>query len=300
MQRIKHLAITGGTHGNELTGVHLLKHWRNNPEEICRDSFTTELHLANPKANQCNRRYLDEDLNRQFGWDDLNDHALCGYEQNRAKSLNTLLGPKDDPRVDFVLDLHTTTANMGVTLVIKTDDPLIVGMAFYVKQQMPEVTLFFEPAERMADNFLVSLGRHFGLLVEVGPVPQGLLRWDAYENTRQATLHCLDYVQLINETGQLPDLPEVQSGFHFVRKVKLPENERGELTAMVHPSLQDADYQPIKPGDPLFMTLDGEVIPFDSERTLYGAFINEAAYYDRHIGLSLMEPVEIKLNRTGR
>lgn len=296
MAAIKHVAITGGTHGNELTGVHLLKHWRNNPELVCRDSFVTELHLANPKANGCNRRYIDQDLNRQFNWDDLNNHELCGYEQNRAKSLNTLLGPKDAPRVDFVIDLHTTTANMGTTLVIKSDDPLVVGMAFYVKEKMPGVTLFYEPEERMRDNFLISLGRRHGLLVEVGPVPQGLLRWDIYDQTRKATEYCLDFLQAHN-AGDVPPLPETQPGFQFVEKVRLPENERGELTAMVHPTLQDADYQPINPGDPLFITLAGDTLPYEGEETLYGAFINEAAYYDRHVGLSLMRPIEIILPR---
>lgn len=296
MAAIKHVAITGGTHGNELTGVHLLKHWRNNPEVVCRDSFVTELHLANPKANGCNRRYLDQDLNRQFNWDDLNNHELCGYEQNRAKSLNTLLGPKDEPRVDFVIDLHTTTANMGTTLVIKSDDPLVVGMAFYVKEKMPDVTLFYEPEDRMQDNFLISLGRRHGLVVEVGPIPQGLLRWDIYDQTRQATELCLDYLQAFN-TGDVPSLPNTQPGFQFVEKVQLPENERGELTAMVHPNLQDADYQPINPGDPLFITLNGDTLPYEGKETLYGAFINEAAYYDRHVGLSLMRPIDIHLRQ---
>ncbi|WP_108124299.1 aspartoacylase [Saccharospirillum mangrovi] len=293
MPSIKHVAITGGTHGNELTGVYLLKHWRNNPVQVCRDSFATELHLANPKAHGHNRRYLDQDLNRQFNWPDLNDHALCGYEQNRAKSLNTLLGPKDEPRVDFVLDLHTTTANMGVTLVVKSDDPLVTGMAFYVKQRLPEVTLFHEPSERMDDNFLISLGRRHGLLIEVGPVPQGLLRWDIYHQTETVVGHCLDYLEAVNR-GEALELPAEMPGFRFVQKVQLPENERGELIAMVHPNLQDADYQPIAPGDALFMTLDGQTLPYEGEETLYGAFINEAAYYDRHVGLSLMRPCTIK------
>lgn len=292
---IKHVAITGGTHGNELTGVHLLKHWRNNPEEICRDGLVTELHLANPKANGCNRRYLDQDLNRQFSWADLSDHSLCGYEQNRAKSLNTLLGPKDAPRVDFIIDLHTTTANMGTTLVIKSDDALVVGMAFYIKQQMPEVTLFYEPEDRLGDNFLISLAKHHGLLVEVGPVPQGMLRWDVFDKTRQATRLGLDYLAAVR-AGNQPELPASLPGFQFVEKLKLPENERGELTAMIHPDRQDTDYQPIQPGDPLFITLEGETLNYEGTETLYGAFINEAAYYDQHIGLSLMRKIDIQFS----
>lgn len=294
MAKINSVAITGGTHGNELTGVYLIKHWRACPEEIARANFKTELHLANPKANHCNRRYVDQDLNRQFHMNDLSNLELCGYEQNRAKALNALLGPKEDPRVDFVIDLHTTTANMGMTLIFNTADPFVVGMAFYVQQKMPHATLFFDPVDRLQDCFLTSMGRHNGFLIEVGPVPQGLLRADVYLQTKEATEHCLDYIELYNEAA-LPELPPTRPGYRFIEKVKLPENEYGEITAMVHPNLQNQDYQPIKPGDPFFMTLEGQTIAFDGQSTLYGAFINEAAYYDAHVGLSLMEKVDIEL-----
>ena len=60
--------------------------------------------MTNPKANEAVRRYIDQDLNRQFNVKDLQNMALQGAEQQRAKSLNTLLGPKENPRVDFVID----------------------------------------------------------------------------------------------------------------------------------------------------------------------------------------------------
>lgn len=40
------------------------------------------------------------------------------YEVKRARELNQLLGPKgSDQAVDFILDLHNTTANTGVCLI---------------------------------------------------------------------------------------------------------------------------------------------------------------------------------------
>jgi aspartoacylase len=170
---------------------------------------------------------------------------------------------------------------------------MVVGMAFYVKQQMPEAQLFLDPRDRMEDNFLTSMARFNGFLIEAGPIPQGLLRADIYSATRAVTNHCLDYIELYNK-GEVPELLAEQEGYRFVEKVKLPENELGEITAMLHPNLQDQDYQPINPGDPFFMTLAGETIPYDGDKTVYGAFINEAAYYDAHVGLSLMEKVTIK------
>ncbi len=292
MPKLSTVAIIGGTHGNELTGVHLLDHWRNSPEEIIRTSFNTECHLANPKARQAVRRYIDQDLNRQFGLSSLNDHNLDGYEHNRAKVLNSLLGPKENPRVDFVLDMHTTTANMGMTLVFNTADPFVAKMAFYIKQQMPEAVLFSQPTDRLEDNFLTSIARLNGLLVEVGPIAQGLLNHHVYAQTRNAVLHALDYIEKFN-LGESLDLPKSMEGYQFVKKVALPTNEHGEITAMVHPDRQHKDYQAINSGDPLFITLDGKTISYTEDETVYGAFINEAAYYDQKIGLSLMKKIEI-------
>lgn len=294
-ETIKSVAITGGTHGNELTGVHLVKHWKARSQEVARGSFTTEVHLTNPTANAQVRRYIDQDLNRQFSIDDLNDPALDGCEQQQAKALNALLGPKEDPRIDFVIDMHTTTANMGMSLIFNTDDPLVKGMAFYVKQKMPHATLFYHPNDRLQDNFLMSLGRLNGFLIEVGPIAQGLLNYHVYDQTKEAVMHALDYLELCN-TGQTVELPTQYEAYQFVEKIPLPEDAEGELTAMVHPNLQNKDYQAIHPGDPLFITLAGETIPYEGETTVYGAFINEAAYYDQHVGLSFMKKIDVALD----
>ena len=63
------------------------------------------------------------------------------------------------------------------------------------------------------------------------------------------------------------------------------------MTAMIHPSRQDADFQPLKDGDALFIDLQGNSIAFKApqqDATYYPVFINEAAYYDQLHALSLM------------
>lgn len=295
MSKLSTVAVVGGVHGNEMTGIHLVNHLKQTPENGQRGSFNTELVIANTKAHQHNRRYIDQDLNRQFSQADLTNPDLTDYEHSRAKALNAQLGPKHDPRVDFVIDLHTTTANMGTTLIFNTNDPLVMGMALYVQSHMPHATLFYHPQERLEDNFLTSLGRFNGFLIEVGPVPQGLLRADVYLETQTALMHCLDYIDAFN-TDSLPTLPNEAVAYQFTEKVRLPEADNGDIIGMVHPSLQDADYQAIHPGDPLFMMLDGSTKPYEGKQTVYGAFINEAAYYDAHIGLSFMEKITVSLN----
>ncbi len=289
---IKYVAITGGTHGNELTGVYLVKHWLSHPEEVKRDSFSTELHLTNPEAIKEVRRYIDQDLNRQFNIQDLKNLELKGCEQQRAKSLDALLGPKEKPRVDFIIDMHTTTANMGVSLIFNSSDPFVIEMAFYIKQKLPHATLFYSSSDRLEDNYLRSMGRFCGLVIEVGPIAQGLLNYQVYSDTHTAVMHALDYLEQRNK-GQPLTLPKQMVGYQFIKKIPLPENAEGEIIAMVHPSLQNKDYHAIKPGDPLFITLAGETIVYEGEQTIYGAFINEAAYYDQNTGLSFMDKVTL-------
>lgn len=105
-------------------------------------------------------------------------------------------------------------------------------------------------------------------------------------------MHALDYLEQYNQ-GQKPEIPAETTGYRFIEKIPFPVDEHGEIAGMIHPDRQDRDYQPIAPGDPLFITLAGETITYQGEQTVYGAFINEAAYYDRSIGLSLMEKVRI-------
>jgi succinylglutamate desuccinylase len=59
--KTRNVAIVGGTHGNELTGVYLLRRWATYPDAISRPSFKTNLFLANPKAVQQNRRFIDKE-----------------------------------------------------------------------------------------------------------------------------------------------------------------------------------------------------------------------------------------------
>ncbi len=91
---IKNIAITGGTHGNELTGVYLVKKWQNNPELLKRSNFETITKLMNTRAIKEVRRYVDQDLNRSFGVTDLANDDLDVHEAKLAKELNEVLGKK--------------------------------------------------------------------------------------------------------------------------------------------------------------------------------------------------------------
>lgn len=63
---VRRVAVTGGTHGNEMSGVCLVQHWLRDPGELRRPSFAAVPVLANPVATAACRRYVGRDLNRTF------------------------------------------------------------------------------------------------------------------------------------------------------------------------------------------------------------------------------------------
>jgi aspartoacylase len=295
MDKIKQVAIVGGVHGNEFSGIYLVKQYQAKPELIKRASFTCHSVWANPEAYHANKRYLHSDLNRQFKNIDLANPSLTNYEQNRAKVLNAELGPKGAAKTDLLIDLHNTTSNMGACLILTQAGPFYNQLAAYVKMVMPEAIISLDEDHLAAAEhaLMCTLGR-YGVLVEVGPQPQSVLRHDVLELMDRMTRHILDFVELYN-SNTLPSLPKQTEAFRYLRSIKLPLNAEGERIGMVHKKVQDQDYQPINPGDPIFSLFDGTEICFDGEQTVYPTFINEAAYYDNNLAMSLNEKVIISL-----
>ena len=295
MDQIKQVAIVGGVHGNEFSGIYLVRQYLARPEQVSRPSFTTEAVWANPEAHYANKRYLHSDLNRQFKNVDLANPNLSNYEQSRAKVLNAQLGPKGNARIDLLIDLHNTTSNMGACLILTQAGPFYNQLAAYVKMQMPEAIISRDEDHFAAEDhaLMCTLGR-YGVLVEVGPQPQSVLRQDVLELMHTMTQHILDFVELFN-TDSLPALPKQTEAFRYLHSIKLPMNEKGERIGMVHKNVQDKDYLPIYPGDPIFTLFDGTEIRYDGDTVVYPTFINEAAYYDNNLAMSLNEKVLITL-----
>ncbi len=293
--QIKSVAIVGGTHGNEFSGIYLERRYQQQPELINRSSFRCTTLFANPEAHQANRRYLHSDLNRQFKTADLADPTLTNYEQSRAKVINAELGPKGAAKTDFVIDLHNTTSNMGPCLILTQPGALYNQLAAYVKMKMPKAVISRDEDHFAAEDhaLLCTIGT-YGVIVEVGPQPQSVLRQDVLEEMHEMTQHILDFIELIN-LGQLPALPKRVEAFRYLHSIKLPVSASGERLGMVHRNIQDRDYQPIYPGQPLFTLFDGQEICYEGETVVYPTFINEAAYYDNNLAMSLNEKVWIEL-----
>ena len=259
--------------------------------------------------------------------------ATLPHEAVRAREIEYLLGPKftiqndeegstktkqnnhDDPNSCVVIDLHTTTANMGISLIIPEGDALMSAAAAYVLHKCSEkyandteckVQCLMHALPKRQDRMnLSSCGRH-GFTIEVGPTPQGVLRHDAVEKTECALNALLEFLHLRNlelandgdsSSKLLDELKEIYPGGIVPCYRSAPACRPGELSGkiswpadptnpnfpayMIHQSIQDNDFEPLRTGDPLFVTLDGAIVPYDGSHgeEVHLIFVNEGGYY---------------------
>nr|XP_033778798.1 aspartoacylase [Geotrypetes seraphini] len=281
---VRRVAIFGGTHGNELSGVLLVKHWLENSAEIQRVGMVVKPFLTNPRAVQKCARYIDCDLNRVFDTEHLSEQETEDmlYEVKRAQKINSIFGPKgSDDAFDLIFDLHNTTSNMGSTLILEDlNDDFTVQMFHYIKLALSPAScpVLLIDHSNLKYATTRSVAKH-SVGVEVGPQSHGVVRADILDNMRRIIKHGLDFVELFNSGKEFP--PCSIEVYKIQEKVDYPRNEAGEIVAFVHHHLQDQDWQALKPGDPVFLDLDGNVIVYDGDYTVYPTFVNEAAYYEK-------------------
>ena len=294
MKKIEQVAIVGGTHGNEFSGIYLLKKWQKSPQLIARDGLNIETLYANPKGFEQNKRYIDSDLNRQFSLPDLANNELANYEQSRAKAINAQLGPKGDAKTDFIIDLHNTTSNMGPTLILLKSDDFNKKMGAYVLSKMPEAVVVFEDQISMEEHYFLASIAEQGVIVEIGPQPQSVIRQDVLDWMETMTQTILDFVTLYNN-NELPELAPSYQAYSYVETLTLPMDEHGERIGMVHKNVQDNDFKPLTKGDAIFTLFDGGEITYQGDYEAYPHFINEAAYYDNNLAMSLGKKITVAI-----
>ncbi|MFK5881391.1 MAG: aspartoacylase [Sulfurospirillum sp.] len=288
-KKINSIAITGGTHGNELTGVYLINKYKKNPALVKRKGFKTVVMHTNVGAMKKCTRYVDKDLNRAFIKNDLANDMLYNYEDILAKNINAKLGPKGSVKtaVDFIVDLHSTTSNMGLSIVIDNDSKLTWQAAAYLKEKEPNLHIFRWRGDTKEVSFVNSITKE-GFAIEVGPIPQGVLRADLFFETEKLVSHILDFFEKYNNDN-LNKRYETIEIYDHVKLLDFPRGKDGDINATVHPNLQDNGYFKLTKGDPLFITLEGEVINCEEDEEMYALFINEAAYYEKGFAMCLTE-----------
>ncbi|MEH2391099.1 MAG: aspartoacylase [Nostoc sp.] len=293
MNQINRVAIVGGTHGNEFTGAYLIQKFAQFPDLITRPSFETVALLANPNAFAVGRRYIQKDLNRCFLKQDLQDPTLSSYEELQAKSIQNRLASTVN-KADFILDLHSTTANMGLTIILVNSHPLNLKLAAYVSQINPLVRVYHCSFKSVEENPFVNSLCELGFAIEVGPIAQGILKATLFQQTQQLVYTILDYLERFNQ-GEIPSTKETLILYDHLSVVDYPKKQDGTIFGMIHPELQDKDYQALNPRDPIFLTFENKTIVYEGTSTVWPIFINEAAYYEKGIAMCLTQRQQINI-----
>ena len=330
-ERVTCVAVVGGTHGNERNGVEVAR-WLRAQQQKAADggssdlaSYSFELVVvdeANPEAVRRNLRYTDADLNRQFSHamldkaaEDAGSGGAQASEAARALALNATLGPKTaaTPRVDFLIDLHGTTAPCATALMHHPSDTLASEVAAHL--QATDATQ--PPLHRTAVSavcwpvgrdpaVLPSIARS-GLTLEVGPIPWGVVDPRTFYSTRAAVLGTLAYLEKRNAAlsagGEAAEASKTETNLEVFQAMGCPvayprEAEGGRLAAIVHEDLRDM--LALAADTPVFRSLDADegVVLFKdtpegkrllerdgaTDGTEYAAlFVNEAAYYEADV-----------------
>ena len=289
MSSIKSIAIVGGTHGNELTGIHTVQALANNHTSAFTQIFDISYTIANPPAVAKNTRFVDVDLNRQFGLENLaatdcisSDSPLS--ELNIAKQLNQQLGPKQHAKTDLVIDIHNTTSAMGATLILLEDSPFYRNMGGYLKAHMPSANILLEDEIPYLEHpYLCTIGQR-GIMLELGAQPQGVSRMDIFLQCAKMLEHILAYCDLYNQ-HTLPEIPEF-TAYRLLDVVEFPLDDTNEVAGLVHENLLDRDYEKVAIGEPIFRMFDGTEVLLTGEHAIYPHFINEAAYKNSKVAFA--------------
>lgn len=290
MSSIQTIIVSGGTHGNELTGIKLLEKWSKHPELYTNrcPSAHVELVHTNIAASRLCRRYADQDLNRSFSETLL---SFVGdpenYEMRRAKELNAKFGPKGPKtKTDLILDVHNTEAKMGFCLIISAHDSFTMRASAELVHEFPDTHIYYQPEERSLSPYFGTLAKA-DICLEVGPQSHGTIHADLFEQAERIVIRYLELAQEWNRGILQQKKKKSVDVYTQYKDIDYPRDEAGDINAMIHPYWQDRDYSALNPGDPLFRTFDGESLPYKGTRKVWPIFINEAAYYEKKIAMSL-------------
>ena len=264
------IAIFGGTHGNEPVGVEVIKAL--NLEKPVSPFHTYETFIGNPEALKKKSRFVDSDLNRAFG----KNGKPKGYELERS----IFLKKEVQGKFDLIVDLHTSTSNMGLTAILNNSHPNTRQTCCFLKDKIKNFKLI---EETDLDDDCTHLNRlaKAGVTIEVGPVANNVLSADLILKTYNIIVEILNW-----DFKKEYDYAKTEV-FKTEKTVYYPK-EDGWL---ISPNLENKDFHLLSDGDELFINIKGEKIIYESDSALYPFFINEAAYQNDRVAMVLARKI---------
>jgi succinylglutamate desuccinylase len=273
MSPFKKILIFGGTHGNEWTGVTVVRHYQDYFQKKF-PQLSLEFIHANPEAYKLNKRFKDEDLNRAFQF--LGERRES-YEHHRALELKKMI----EAEACLVIDLHTTTSNMGKTIILSDLNSFNLGLASQILQKVPEARIIAAPDPNK--KYLASQSP-YNLMIEVGPVPNGIIGAQALKET----LLLLEAILSELTADSRPQKGQIEV-YEEVENVYYPQSEKGEISAFIHSEFQGKDFISVNGKYSSFETFEGINLTHETRDIRYPIFINEAAYYPERMAYTLCQ-----------
>ena len=274
--------LVAGTHGNEINGIWLFDEWNKSSPLINTFGIKTYKVVGNPEAKKAGKRYIHQDLNRSFQEKTFLSANTSNFEIRRANELLNLYGDKGENSCQIALDFHTTTSFMGSCLVVYGRRGADLALASLIQNQLG-LPIYLHESDQKQTGFLVE-SWPCGLVVEIGPIGQGLL------NSRIILQTKLILEALMEQIHQVKNLnlffPEKLIIHRHIKSIDFPRDDEGNIDGYVHPLRQSKDWQELKKNDELFYKLNGETIRFEEYERYIPVFINEAAYAEKNIAMS--------------
>ncbi|MEY8766504.1 MULTISPECIES: aspartoacylase [Francisella] len=283
--KINKLLVSGGVHGNEYTGIYIINRLKKYPLKA--KTFEIIPLLSNPEAFKLSKRYKDQDLNRSFSTEDLNNLSLNTYEDQRAREINQTYGFKSDSPVDFLVDFHTTTSSLGKTIITDGRSPLVNKLCAYLVEQIDGLRVIrHQSITDVAINNIAPMS----LTIEIGAVHTSVYDTKAIEITTEILNEIIKFVEMAN----CDDLPETKNckAYEPVKAIAFPRDSNGNINAVIHDNINGNDFKLINEQDPVFELMDGSVQLLNELGEWYPIFVNESAYYEKDIAFYLTREID--------
>ena len=287
---LKKILIVSGTHGNEINPVWAINQFNKQFKTIDKN-IEYKFVIGNPLAYERGCRYIDNDLNRSF---DLNRYSLNNsiYEIERANFLVEKFGVNGLEPCQIAIDLHTTTANMGTSIVMYGRRKRDFCLAALLQHKFG-LPIYLHEKDEKQTGFLVEAWP-CGLVIEIGSVAQNFYDPGIINRFLIIIGSLRDEIsKLKNNQITLPTelIVHVHQG-----SIDYPREKDGNINALIHNKRMNQDWKPIKKGDPLFIDMEGNTKSYRGEDNIWPVFIGEVAYIEKNIAMSYTKKEVINLS----
>ena len=290
---IQRILVVTGTHGNEINPIWAVKQF-NSKANTSMHGIEYEFIIGNPIAYEKGCRYIDVDLNRSFKEIQNHDqYKNSFYEINRANFLVDQFGINGTKPCQIAIDLHTTTANMGTSIVMYGRRAKDFCLAALLQNKFG-LPIYLHEKDKAQTGFLVEAWP-CGLVIEIGAVAQNFYDLEIINRFLIIIRSLREEIEKLK--NNIVELPKELVVHVHQGSIDYPRDKNGNINSLIHPERVMQDWIEIKNGDPLFLDEFNKNINYLSKDKTYPVFIGEAAYKEKKIAMSFTKKETIKCSK---